>query len=261
MKILLINDDGILSPGLEALKNGLCHDHELWVYAPDSERSGASHSLTLAEAVRTREVEPRTVAVRGTPADCVLIALQKIPGDPPDLVISGINIGANLGADVIYSGTAAAARQAVILGIPGVAVSLNTFTPPLHLATAADFIRRNVRAFPALRESSGDRTHFLNINVPNVEQFAGGVVVAPPAKLTYENSITSFPAPRGETYHFYNDTGRIGIEEHVITDIDRLAEGNIVISPIEVYPELAETGSVYENHRFALPEGGSPQGH
>lgn len=253
MKILLVNDDGIHSPGLEALKSGLRADHELWIYAPDTERSGASHSLTLAEAVRTREVEPRSIAVRGTPADCVLIALQIIPGDLPDLVISGINIGANLGADIIYSGTAAAARQAVILGVPGVAVSLNSFTPPFHLSTAADFVCRNVEAFYSLQKGSGDRTHFLNINVPNVERFTGGVVVAPPAKLTYENSITSFSAPRGETYHFYNDTGRIGIEENVITDIDRLEEGNIVICPVEVYPRLTDPVSAYETHGFVLP--------
>jgi 5'-nucleotidase len=249
MRILLVNDDGIGSPGLEALRDALSAN-ELWIAAPDNERSGASHSLTLSDAVRTREIDKRTFAVRGTPVDCVLIALQHMLTDPPDLVISGINIGANLGADIIYSGTAAAARQAVILGIPGVAVSLNTFTPPLYLGPAAAFISANVEALLELWRTSGDPSHFININVPNAETFSGEVVVAPPAKLTYENSITSFSAPGDEVYHFYNDTGRIGIDEDTVTDVDMVAKGNIVVSPVKVYPELSAAFEHYGSHPF-----------
>ena len=249
MRILLVNDDGIHSPGLMALKDALS-GHEIWVAAPDSERSGASHSLTLSEAVRTREIDPQTFAVRGTPVDCVLIALQHMLANLPDIVISGINIGANAGADIIYSGTAAGARQAAILGIPGVAVSHNTFTPPLHLGTAQRFIKANVDAFVSLWQESADRTFFLNINVPNVESFDGSVVCAPPAKLTYENSITSFSSPGDEVYHFYSGTGRIGLDKTVDTDIAMLDRGNIVLSPVKVYPELAESTGLYRNHSF-----------
>lgn len=252
MRILLVNDDGIESPGLDALRDTLI-DHEIWVVAPDSERSGASHALTLSDPVRTRQVAERAYAVRGTPADCILIALQHMLTEAPDLVISGINRGANAGADLIYSGTAAAARQAVILGIPGIAVSLNTFTAPFFFDTAARFVEANVVGLLELLQRSEDRTYFVNINVPNTESFSGSVVVAPPAKLTYENSITSFTAPRGEEYHFYNDTGRVGIGEDIVTDIDQLAEGNIVVSPVKVYPELSSVAGMYQSHGFTLP--------
>jgi 5'-nucleotidase len=252
MRILLVNDDGIESPGLDALRGSLT-DHEIWVVAPESERSGASHALTLSDPIRTRQVAERAFAVRGTPADCILIALQHMFTEPPDLVISGINRGANAGADLIYSGTAAAARQAVILGIPGIAVSLNTFRSPYFYDTPAVFVAANVASLLSLWQSSDDPTHFININVPNTESFSGSVVVAPPAKLTYENSITSFTAPRGEEYHFYNDTGRVGIDEDTVTDIDMLSEGNIVVSPVKVYPELSRAARAYESHSFIHP--------
>lgn len=250
MKILLVNDDGVHSPGLAVLKEGLAGEHEVWVCAPDREKSGSSHSITFAEAVRTTVVSDHTLSVQGTPADCVLVAARHLMPQPPDLVVSGINIGPNLGADIVYSGTAGGARQAVFLGIPGVALSIDTFSPPFYFETAVDFVSRNAEDFRLLWHNSGDRAHFLNINFPNVERFTGSVVVAPPAKLVHENKIVSFTSPRGETYGFYEGSKRIGIFEETPSDIDFVNQGNIVVSPVKVYPELSELAHLYAEHTF-----------
>ncbi|MBN1686937.1 MAG: 5'/3'-nucleotidase SurE, partial [Spirochaetales bacterium] len=250
MRILLVNDDGIHSPGIAVLKEGLSGNHEVWVCAPDREKSGSSNSITFSEAVRTALVSDRTLAVSGTPADCVLVAARDFLPAPPDLVISGINIGPNLGADIVYSGTAGAARQAVFLGIPGVALSIDTFAPPYYFDIAVDFVSRNAEDFASLWHNSGDRSHFLNINFPNVERFEGSVVVAPPAKLVHENRMVSFTSPRGETYGFYEGNKRIGISDGAPADIDHLARGNIVVSPVKVYPELSEISRLYAAHTF-----------
>ncbi len=250
MRILLANDDGIHSPGLMALKEGLAEAHEVWVCAPDREKSGSSHSITFAEAIRARVVSEKALSVQGTPADCVLVAFRDFLPEPPDLVVSGINIGPNLGGDIVFSGTAGAARQAVFLGVPGVAVSLNTFSPPFHFNTVVDFVLHNAEDFRSLWHDSGDKSHFLNINFPNVERFAGEVVVVPPAKLVHENKIVSFSSPRGDTYGFYEGSERVGIEEGTLTDIDLLTRGDIAVSPVKVYPELSEGSHLYSSHTF-----------
>ncbi len=250
MTVLLVNDDGIDSAGLAALKDGLEEKHEVWIAAPDRERSGASHSLSFSEAVQTKIVSERTLSVKGTPVDCVLAAFEYFLPYPPEVVISGINIGGNKGADIIYSGTVGAARQAVILGVPGVAVSLDSFSPPYYFAAAVDFISRNLADFRSLWDRSRDKSHFLNINVPNVERFTRSVVVAPPAKLAYKNGMTSISAPRGDMYHFYHGDERIGVFEDGLTDINQLSEGNIVLTPVKVYPEMYDDRALYASHRF-----------
>jgi len=255
MRILLVNDDGIHSPGISALREVFAEKHEVWTCAPDREKSGASHSITFADPVRTRKVDDKAFAIQGTPADCVLTAFHQYMPEPPDIVVSGINLGANLGADIVYSGTAGAARQAVFLGIPGVAVSLDTFTPPCHFNTAARFVAGNIQDFLQLWLDSGDKTHFLNINVPNVEAFDGSVLIAPPAKLAYENRMVSFSAPRGESYLFYEGNKRLGMEEEVNTDIDLVSDGNIVITPVEVYPVLSRTAEMYAAQKFVTGDG------
>src|SRR6266849_3148916 len=124
-RILISNDDGIVSPGikvLETIARDLCGD--VWVVAPEQEQSGASHSLTTRRPLRLREVARRRYAVDGTPTDCVLIAVKRLLRDqPPDLVLSGINAGSNVGEDLTYSGTVAAAMEATLLGIPAMALS------------------------------------------------------------------------------------------------------------------------------------------
>ena len=125
MRILVTNDDGIHSPGLavtEAIARNLSDD--VWVVAPENEQSGASHSLTLTSPLRLRTLEERRYAVSGTPTDCVHLAVTGLLEELPDVVISGINYGANMGDDTIYSGTVAAATEGFLLGIPSVAISL-----------------------------------------------------------------------------------------------------------------------------------------
>ncbi|MDE2466048.1 MAG: 5'/3'-nucleotidase SurE, partial [Alphaproteobacteria bacterium] len=125
MRILVTNDDGIHAPGLriaEAIAHALSDD--VWIVAPESEQSGASHSLTLAQPLRLREVGPKQFAISGTPTDCVLMACAEIlKGGKPDLVLSGVNRGANLADDVTYSGTIAGAMEGTALGIPSIALS------------------------------------------------------------------------------------------------------------------------------------------
>ena len=133
MRILLTNDDGIESPGLRELARALGGDHEVWVVAPESNRSGSSHSITLGNPARFRRVGEREFASAGTPADCVLYAILGVVPAPIDIVLSGINLGPNLGTDIVYSGTAAAARQGAFMRKPSVAVSLSSYKAPYHL--------------------------------------------------------------------------------------------------------------------------------
>ena len=123
----------------------------MWLVAPESERSGASNAITLKDSIRVREVGERTYSCRGTPADCVLVALLGLVPGPVDLVLSGINHGPNLGTDVLYSGTAGGARQAALMGRPGVALSVGAYAPPFDFQCAADFTVRNLETFRRAR--------------------------------------------------------------------------------------------------------------
>ena len=138
MRLLLSNDDGIESPGLHILAERLRADHEVWIVAPATEQSAKSHSLTMGDPLRVEERGLRRFAVTGTPADCVYVGLHDLLPGPPDAVVSGINRGTNLGGDVHYSGTVAAAREGALQGFLAVAVSLETGGEgPLHWETAA----------------------------------------------------------------------------------------------------------------------------
>ena len=166
MRILLSNDDGVMATGLNALRTALADLGEVTVVAPDREQSGASRSLTLERPLRIRRTGERVYSVDGTPTDCVLLAVRGVPGVvrvQPDLIVSGINHGPNLGDDVTYSGTVAAAAEGSLMGIPALAVSLVSWDPK-SFETAArvtrDLVRRLLCApLPA-------RT-LLNVNIPD----------------------------------------------------------------------------------------------
>lgn len=176
MNILLSNDDGYRSPGLHALADALSRDAQVTVVAPDRDRSGASHSLTLDIPVRAEPVEPGLFRVFGTPTDCVHLALSGLLDHEPDLVVAGINHGPNLGDDVIYSGTVAAATEGRFLGLPAVAVSSCAFDPQ-HLDAAADLAARLIRHLSAVVPDAGlakdlhsvlfDAQMILNLNIPD----------------------------------------------------------------------------------------------
>lgn len=164
MKILLSNDDGYRSPGLQALAAGLEQFGELTVVAPDRDRSGASNSLTLDVPIRAERLDNDVVRVNGTPTDCVHLAITGLLETEPDLVVAGINHGPNLGDDVIYSGTVAAATEGRFLGLPALAVSIDSHEPR-HLDTAVAVVRDLIRG---LQRGDMAANTILNVNIPDI---------------------------------------------------------------------------------------------
>lgn len=164
MHILITNDDGYLAPGLKALARELGQVAEISVVAPDRNKSGASNSLTLTRPLRVEQAADSTYYVDGTPTDCVHLALNGLLEKTPDMVVSGINAGPNLGDDVLYSGTVAAAMEGRYLGLPAIAVSL-AGRPPRHYHGAAEITRRVVER---LRQDPLPDDTLLNINVPDL---------------------------------------------------------------------------------------------
>jgi len=164
MKILLSNDDGYLAPGLAALRLALEPLADLIVVAPESNHSGASNALTLDRPLRVQQMESNFYAINGTPADCVHIALTGLLDEKPDLVVSGINAGANLGDDTLYSGTVAAAMEGRFLGLPAIAVSLAGSNAE-HYETAASIVRDMISKL-AVQPLPADI--LLNVNVPDI---------------------------------------------------------------------------------------------
>src|SRR5690554_6807214 len=167
MKILVSNDDGVDAPGISALAEGLrAAGHEVTVVAPDRDRSGASNSLTLDLPLQAVQLDADTWRIHGTPTDCVHVAITGLLGDDPDIVVSGINNTANMGDDVIYSGTVAAAMEGRFLGLPAVAMSLATADHVgKHYETAA---RAAVEIVERLRADPLPADTILNINVPDI---------------------------------------------------------------------------------------------
>lgn len=245
MRILLTNDDGIHSPGLERIRRALEDDHEVWVLAPDSERSAMSHYITVKDPVSCRQLEERTFVSNGSPADCAIIGLLGALPITPDFVVSGINIGANLGSDIIYSGTAAAARQAAIMGRPGVALSLDGFRDPLYFEPLARFFAENFDEFLSLWSAE----HFININAPNTPDQGKAVEITSPAVRLYNDRLRSFESPRGEMYYFL-DGSPAETELQPGTDWYAVHNGAISVSPIYLNPVNHRDDRAYQNATF-----------
>ena len=171
MKILISNDDGIHADGIAALSKALCREHEVYIVAPDRERSAAGHSLTLHTPLRVDEIEPRYGSKRswttsGTPGDCVKIAINAIlaPEEKPDIVITGINHGPNLGTDILYSGTVSCAMEGAVMGYPSLAVSLCSMD---YGENSFDYTANFVAKFlPKIKQINFPKRTILNINVP-----------------------------------------------------------------------------------------------
>ena len=168
MRILLTNDDGIYAKGIEVLHEHLSKDHDVVVVAPETEQSAVGHAITLTDPLRVKSIDRNGTffgyAVKGTPADCVKLAVNELMKPPPDLVVSGINLGANVGINEIYSGTVSAATEGTILGVPAIAVSINTFRDP-DFRPAARFVRLLVRQ---VKEHGLPPYTSLNVNVPAI---------------------------------------------------------------------------------------------
>ena len=243
MRILLTNDDGIKSPGLDALRVAL-KNHDVWVVAPATEQSGKSHSITLLEPVRFNQHEEQVFSAEGSPADCVLYSVLGALPVKPDVVISGINIGANLGTDLIYSGTAAAARQAALMGLPGIAVSTDSFTAPFYFSDTADFIRENLELMLSLWHPD----HFINVNTPNQPEFPSEVRITAPSRRIYEDKVVRFDAPRGGSYFFLEGNHVTFSGEQ--SDSEAIAAGVVSVSPIFLHPQNRDEAQAYKKAEF-----------
>jgi 5'-nucleotidase len=197
MRILVTNDDGYLAVGIKILTEVARQLGEVQVVAPDREQSATSHSLTLHHPLRARRLSPEVEVVDGTPTDCVAVALGALCPEPPDFLLSGINHGANLGDDVLYSGTVAAAMEATVLGIPAVAVSYTGAEPTQIEAwadTPADLLRQ------LLREDFPSET-LLNVNLPAVAPAeVQGIRITTLGRRAYVGSLTRALDPNGREY-------------------------------------------------------------
>lgn len=245
MRVLVTNDDGVESPGLRAIVDRLANEHEVWVVAPEDERSGTSHSISLHGAVRIRELESRWYSCAGTPADCVLFSFLGAIPVQPDLVVSGVNLGPNLGTDIIYSGTVAAARQAALMGHPAVAISVDSQRPPFYFSAACDFMAHNLATI--VDRWSDD--HFLNINFPNIDKRDYRVVITHPSRRIYRDKAVSFVAPNRDVYYFLEGSQ---IESAAEEGSDWLAvsRGEISVSPVFLHPINHVDHAAYEGVTF-----------
>lgn len=232
MRILVSNDDGINSKGIRLLAAELRKLGDVTVVAPDAERSAVGHAITLSDPLRVKEVredgELFGYAVNGTPADSVKIAINALLPEPPELLVSGVNLGANVATDIIYSGTVSAATEGTIMGVPSIAVSLNTFVNP-DFQTAARFARQLAEE---VHQRGLPQGTLLNVNVPNLppEQIAG-VVVVRQGRSRFVETFHKRIDPRNNTY-YWQAGEMVVIEEGEDVDVAALRAGNITVTPI-----------------------------
>jgi len=231
MNILISNDDGVLAPGLIALQRALAQIASVTVVAPDRNRSGASNSLTLDSPLRIQELENGFMSVAGTPTDCVHLALTGVLPFKPDFVVSGINAGANLGDDVFYSGTVAAAMEGRFLGLPSIAISLAGGANPQHYATAAEVAKRLVLQIEAGQLSTKT---ILNVNVPDVpiDALNGFAVTRLGTRHDAEKIVPGLD-PRGHTIYWI---GPAGPEQDAGpgTDFYAINNNQVSITPLQL---------------------------
>jgi 5'-nucleotidase len=230
MIILVCNDDGVRSDGLQSLARALEPLGEVFVVAPDREQSAAGHSLTLHRPLRVEEVAPRQFAVDGTPTDCVNLAVSGLLPARPGLVVSGINKGANLGDDITYSGTVSAAMEGTLFGIPSMAISLAARTA-FDFGPAAEFAALLVAQ--VLERGLAPET-LLNVNVPDRprEQMAGFRITRQ-GKRRYGEALIEKVDPRGKKYYWIGGD-ELGFVHEPGTDYAAILEGAVSITPIHL---------------------------
>jgi 5'-nucleotidase len=245
MKLLVSNDDGVFAPGIRALANALATaGHEVTVVCPDRERSATGHGLTLHDPIRAEVVDSifdpgiKAWACSGTPADCIKLALGALLDGLPDFVLSGINQGANLGTDVLYSGTVSAAMEGVIEGIPSVAISLTSFSHQ-DFQPAAEF---TCHLIAQLAQSPLPEAMLLNVNVPPVptDEIAG-VVVTLLGIRRYHDLFQKRVDPRGRTYYWLAgevleelpDPIHANLPTHLLTDVQAIRKNLITLTPLK----------------------------
>jgi len=231
MKILLTNDDGYYAQGIKQLKDALKEDNDVFVIAPDKEKSAASHSLTLDFPLRINKKGEKEYTVDGTPTDCVLVAVHGLLKDNlPDLLISGINHGPNMGEDVTYSGTVAAAFEGTILGIRSIAVSL-VGRDNLIFDSAKIFIKSFVQSLEKLKLHTET---IMNINVPNLPPAKiKGISITKLGKRIYRDDIIRNVDPRGKYYYWIGGDTPIW-EKTRGTDFEAIEHRRISVTPLHL---------------------------
>jgi 5'/3'-nucleotidase len=252
MRILLTNDDGVFAPGLAVLEKIAAHfSDDVWIVAPHEEQSGAGHSLTLTRPVRLRQHSARRWSVTGTPTDAVTMALRKVLPEPPDLILSGVNRGANLGDDVTYSGTVSAAIEGALAGIRSIALSQvysrEGMGDTVPFDTAAAWGPRVLE--PLLGVPFAPRT-LVNVNFPPVAADAvQGIKVVRQGFHDYaRGSVVEGTDPRGYQYYWF---GLHGIEHTPghDTDLEAIADHYVAVTPLQLDlthgPSLAEIAGRY----------------
>ncbi|MFZ2446626.1 MAG: 5'/3'-nucleotidase SurE [Syntrophobacteraceae bacterium] len=233
MRILLTNDDGIFAKGIETLYVALAGEHEVTVVAPETEQSAVGHAITWLSPLRVNMVKRNGTffgyALTGTPADCVKIAINELLDPPPQMVVSGINLGANVGVNVIYSGTVSAATEGALLGVPSIAVSIDSFMP-VDFSAATGFITRLVAMVAKNGLPPGIS---LNVNIPNLPASeVRGVRVTRQGNMKCLERYDKRTDPRDNTYYWLCNSA---IESDPDPDADStvLAAGYISVTPIQ----------------------------
>lgn len=234
MKILITNDDGIRAPGLLSLRAALLPLGEVVAIAPERPRSACGHAITLHKPLRVKPLDlpdgGRGFAINGFPADCVALGVSKDLGGPPDMVVSGINVGPNLGIDMIYSGTVAAAREAAICGLPSFAISVASYEAD-EFAPAAGFARRLCEEMAERALPAGT---FLNVNVPAVAPSEiAGLAFTRQSRIRYDNRIEQRTDPRGEAYYWLTGD-RLDRGGQPDADIGAVEQNRISITPVRL---------------------------
>ncbi|WMY96865.1 MAG: 5'/3'-nucleotidase SurE [Arsenophonus sp.] len=228
LKILLSNDDGVTAPGIQMLSTVLREYYSVQVIAPDRNQSGASNALTLHKPLRIIRLKNGDISVQGTPSDCVYLGINQFISPYPEIVISGINCGPNLGDDIIYSGTVAAAIEGRHLGLPALAISLNGNKNYQTAAKVTCYVMKLLQTIPL---SIGN---ILNINVPDVifSDIKGYKVTRCGSRHASKN-VYSFEDPRGDTVYWLGPVGKIS-DSAPDTDFAAVEAGYVSITPLQV---------------------------
>lgn len=238
MKFLVANDDGIFAPGIKMLAETLAPFGTVAVVGPTEEQSGMGHAITVHRPLRVQAVDvipqsAKSFTVDGTPADCVKMAVQGL-GLTPDIVMAGINLGSNLGTDVLYSGTVSAAMEGVILGIRAIAVSL--CGPQTYLSTAGHYVRKILFEDPGILNQPNliPQDGLLNINIPAVPiEEVKGIRVTRLGVRKYENLFEKRVDPRGNTYFWMGGKPQLTESSDLDIDIVAVEQGYVSITPIQ----------------------------
>ena len=262
MKLLISNDDGIFALGIRTLADTLAEaGHDVTVVCPDRERSATGHGLTLHDPIRAEVVSTifhpavRAWSCSGTPSDCVKLALGALIDGPPDLVLSGINHGSNLGTDILYSGTVSAAMEGVIEGIPSIAFSLASYTSK-EFQTAAMFAKTLITQ---LSKQPLPEVMLLNVNVPPVKpEEIAGVAITRQGIRRYFDVFEKRVDPRGKTYYWLAGEALEDVEQpdhlhlppDLPTDVQAIRDKYITVTPLQY--NLTDTAGVYSLQGLGL---------